>query len=417
MDPHYPRPRRRAAVAAFLAAALIIAAALGLPRAVAHSSPSGSAGPVSFTLPAPTGPEQIGTLEMQLVDRGRIDPWAEDGGPRELMINIWYPARHVSSAPPTPYLSARVASYLNQTTGELGIAKDAVDFVGAVSHAQTRAPIAEAGPRPTLIYSPGGGMSRALGTTLVEDLVSHGYVVVTVDSTYQAPAEFPDGLRMPARGVDMKLALAERVRDIRFVIDQLSRLRAGDNPDVQLRSLPAGLRYQLDLDRIGMFGHSMGGFASAETMRADHRVRAGANLDGSMGETYRASTGMPLSGPFLLIGAGRDGETNQQHTHREAPDWASYWSLMTGWKRDLYLPEGEHMSFTDLPSILSGVSADVDLDQQAVRDAIGTVDPDLALMAQRRYLKAFFHLQLSGQPTTIFEHVPAELATTAELIS
>lgn len=369
-----------------------------------------------FALPAPTGPNQIGTLEMQLVDHRRTDPWAEDHGPRELMINIWYPARHRAGAPASPYLTPRIASWFNQTMGELGIAKDAVDFVGAVSHAQTRAPVADHRPRPVVIYSPGGGLPRAIGTTLVEDLVSHGFIVVTVDSTYQAPVEFPDGLRMPAHGVDMKQALSERVRDLRFVIDELGRIHGGADPDVQGRDLPAGLAAQIDPDRIGVFGHSIGGFAAAETIRIDHRARAAANLDGSMGSTYRDVPQTTTTTPFLLVGAGTDGDSSRRHTYREAPDWTSYWQLMTGWKRNLYLPDGEHLSFTDLPSVLAAVRPEVDLDQRAVRDAIGTVDPSRSLAAQRSYLRAFFAAHLEGSTEPILDRVPVDLTPTAELI-
>jgi 8-oxo-dGTP pyrophosphatase MutT (NUDIX family) len=45
-----------------------------------------------------------------------------------------------------------------------------------------------------LLYSPGAGDPRALGTTLCDDLASRGYAVVTVDHTYDAGAvEFPGG--------------------------------------------------------------------------------------------------------------------------------------------------------------------------------------------------------------------------------
>jgi hypothetical protein len=129
----------------------------------------------------PTGDrwaQGVVNLELHLIDQGRTDPWDEAGGPRELMISIWYPADHAPGAPTTPYLHPRIASY-NQTLAELGMAEDAVDWVGAVSHAQTRGAVAGGELRPVVSYSPGGGAPRTLGTTLVEDLVSQGYVVVT----------------------------------------------------------------------------------------------------------------------------------------------------------------------------------------------------------------------------------------------
>jgi hypothetical protein len=37
-----------------------------------------------------------------------------------------------------------------------------------------------------------------------------------------------------------------------------------------------------DVKRVGAFGHSNGGATSATAMRADHRIRAGVNLDGAV---------------------------------------------------------------------------------------------------------------------------------------
>ncbi|WP_152363018.1 alpha/beta hydrolase family protein [Microlunatus speluncae] len=416
MSSTYPHPMARVWTGLALAVAVLLTAAITLPPAVAESSAAGPGDPVPFTLAAPTGPEQIGTFELHLIDTERPDPWADGGGPRELMISLWYPARHDPAAPPTPYLPARVASFYNQTSAELGIVKDAVDFAGATTHAQTRAAVAGAEPRPVVLYSPGGGRPRFLGTQQVEDLVSRGYVVVTVDSTYQAPVEFPDGLTMPARGVDLKQALAERVRDLSFVLDQLELLQAGANPDVDGRDLPAGIGATLDLSRVGMFGHSMGGFAAAETMITDDRIDAGVNLDGSMGRKYQGRPDATLDRPFLLMGGGTDGESDRPHTHRGAPDWADYWGRFTGWKRDLYLPAAEHMSFTDLQTLLPEVGTELDLDQEAVRAAIGTVDPAAGLAVQRAYLAAFFDQHLNDRPQPILDTVPAEHRI-AELIS
>ncbi|MVA76145.1 lipase [Auraticoccus sp. F435] len=415
MTSSYPHAVRRASLASALAVSVLLTAVSTLPGLVARSSASGPGDPVAFGLPTPTGPERPGTLELHLVDRQRTDPWAEDGGPRELMISIWYPAVHEPGAPATPYLPERVASFYDQTSAELGIARGAVDFAGAVSSAQTRAPVAGTTPRPVVLYSPGGGMSRALGTILVEELVSHGYVVVTVDSTYQAPVELPSGLTLPARGVDLEQALAERVRDLRFVLDQLELLVAGGNPDQQRRPLPTGLRTVLDLDRVGVFGHSMGGFAAAEAMQADPRLDAGVNLDGSMGQEYQADPDGRIDRPFLLVGAGTDGDSGRPHTHRDAPDWADYWARMTGWRRDLHLPDGEHMSFTDLQHVLPAVGREVDLDEEAVRAAIGTVDPEQSLTVQRTYLRAFFDHHLRDEPQPVLDAVPASLPV-AELV-
>jgi hypothetical protein len=98
------------------------------------------------------------------------------------------------------------------------------------------------------------------------------------------------------------------------------------------------------------------------------------------------------------------------HHRLGAPDWASAWELTTGWKRDLYLATGEHLSFTDFQTVVPTIGAEIDLDPQQVRDAIGTVDPAQSLTAQRRFLRAFFDRHLRGRPRPILDTVPVDLS-------
>lgn len=398
----YPHAGARAISALVIAAVLTAVSAIGLPIA-RGAEVQAADGPVTFTLPPPTGPYRLGTFDMHLIDHDRNDPWAAGDAPRELMVSVWYPARHEPGAKRTPYMPEGVASFYDQASAELGVRTGDVDFLGAKTHAQTRAPYESgSGARPLVLYSPGGGVSRVLGSTLVEELVSNGYVVVTVDSTFQAPVEFPDGMRMPAHDVDKSQAMRERVADIRFVLDRLADVKTGGNPDAERRAIPGGLGRGMDLTRIGLFGHSMGGFATAETMLTDHRIDAGINLDGSMPADYGRAATQGADRPFLLMGAGRDGDTRHPHDHRGAPDWSSFWGHSTGWKRDLYIPDGEHMSFTDLQVILPQLDAELDLNGTRVRTSIGTVDPRRSLVVQRAYTTAFFDAHLRGRSQKLF---------------
>jgi predicted dienelactone hydrolase len=153
-----------------------------------------------------------------------------------------------------------VAAFYDQTAG---VPPGTADFAGTVTHSRVGAtPLP--GRRPVVLYSPGGNNSRFLGTTLVEDLASRGYVVVGVDHTPVSPVQFPDRVELPQRGVDAAQVMRERVRDTSFVLDELARFPS------------------LDVGRVGMVGHSMGGFTAAEAMLTEPRIDAGANLDGSM---------------------------------------------------------------------------------------------------------------------------------------
>jgi hypothetical protein len=64
-----------------------------------------------------------------------------------------------------------------------------------LTHGRVDAPVnRDGGGRPLALYSPGLGGNRDSSTVLVEQLVSRGYVVATIDHTHDASqVEFPDG--------------------------------------------------------------------------------------------------------------------------------------------------------------------------------------------------------------------------------
>ncbi|WP_309111181.1 hypothetical protein [Saccharothrix sp.] len=167
------------------AALTVVAPAVGLASAAATE-------PVASTLPGPTGPYPVGPTGLHLVDHDRTDPWTSR--PRELMASLWYPAavngsraRHLRR--PWPHYDRNA-----------GVPPGTADFAGTVTHSRTRAtPLP--GRRPVVLYSPGGGHSRFLGTTLVEDLASRGYVVVGIDHTPVGPVQFPDRVALPRSSV------------------------------------------------------------------------------------------------------------------------------------------------------------------------------------------------------------------------
>ncbi|MEV5764438.1 lipase [Micromonospora sp. NPDC052213] len=404
-----------------VAVAVSVAMVPTAPAALALAAPDPGAGaapppatsaPLRLRLPAPTGPHPVAATELHLVDHGRPDPWVA-AKPRELMVTVWYPARPAGGEPLAPYLPPLAAQrYGENLAGTLGIPAGQVDWAGITTHARAGAPArARRGGFPVVVYSPGGERPRAEGTVLVGELASRGYVVVTVDHTYEAPVvEFPGGRvetqRLPdlEPGDLMRAQIRTRIQDTRFVLDQLAVLAGGGNPDAGKRPLPRGLGAALDLSRAGMFGHSAGGFTTAEAMLADRRLDAGADLDGSMAygrDDLGDVAEHGLDRPFLLMGAGLVG--GRPYTHLDAPDWRSFWANSTGWKLDLYVPEGQHFTFTDHQVLLPQLDAAFPLPEGLVAGLIGTVDPDRIVTSQRAYLTAFFDQHLRQRPRALLD--------------
>lgn len=379
-------------------------------------------GRVRLSLPAPTGPYAIGTVSLHLVDHARQDPWWTTPHARELMVSAWYPAQGASRGHLAPWMPSgalvhyrqELAVFLEQPDGPPGtppppVSLDGVNF--PITHARQDAPVKRsARPYPVVLFEPGFGLGRELGTTLVEDLASHGYVVVTISSTYEAAAvEFPGGRVELARPDDLprpNIDMIRRRADTLFVLDHLGALASSANPDAERRRLPSGLPRSLDLDKIGMFGHSLGGATTAQTMATDDRIIAGVNLDGSIfpdfdlhaepGEVERELArvaGRIGNRPFLWLASGGFG-----------PDYfgslvTPFWYGLKGWRRFLSIKGSTHFTYTDLTPLLHQLAAAGVIPSAA---PVG-IHPHQAIAAQRDYTRAFFDLWLRNRDTPVFD--------------
>src|SRR5436305_12572032 len=144
----------------------------------------------SQTVPwALTGAYPIGTKIFYLPDSSRPDP-VTSKAPRELMVQLWYPAKPSGEAL-APYVTKALADAMKQDQTE---PNDVIDSWAALkTHAHLEAPIADRGPKfPLIFLSPGLGFSRALYTSWAEELASLGYVVVAVDHPYTGLTVLPD---------------------------------------------------------------------------------------------------------------------------------------------------------------------------------------------------------------------------------
>lgn len=385
-----------------------IVAGVAVVTATLVATPA-QAAPVGFELPAPSGRYSVGTTELHLIDGARQDPWAADGQ-RELMVSVFYPAQRSGSHPRASWMPAAAAAHFDASIAPvLGVGVGTVDWASVKTSSRVLAPPASRpGGYPVVLYSPGQGVPRTLGTSLVEDLASHGYVVVSVDHTHDASeVEFPGGrleldLIPELTPAVIKKLVDVRVSDTKFVIEQLQSLRRGANPDAERRELPRDLGRALNLSRVGMFGHSAGGFAAAQTMYEDATIDAGINLDGTLDYDLAGKDLSPvarhgLDRPFLLMGAG-------SVTHHTMPSWASFWRQSTGWRLDLNVSRGGHFTFTDYQAFLPQLDRAVGLPDEVLRQTIGDVCPERVVSSERAHVAAFFDQHLRGLPQPLLRH-------------
>ncbi|WP_225834516.1 hydrolase [Streptomyces sp. NK08204] len=348
---------------------------------------------LQLTLPAPSGRHPVGRFSQHLVDRSRIDPYVPGNRARELMVTIWYPASSTSGHARAPWMPSVSGGHFLATRG---LTPQQVALPQTAGH--MLAPVdTTLGKLPVLLYSTGLHSDRAMGTALVQDLASRGYIVVTVDHTHDAnEVQFPNGRlefsTMPA-GAHSSDTLNVRAADIRFVINQLGVIAQGGNPDVDHAKLPSGLSHAVDTSRIGMFGWSLGGAAVDTAMQLDHRIDAGANLDGQF---FGSAPGKDLDRPFMLFSSGT-------HNRNNDASWRTLWSHLKGYRVDIQLHGSKHLSFSDSETLVPQEAELLGLSPDQLDQMYGTIDPDRAIKIQRVYLAAFFDQELRHKHRSLLD--------------
>jgi dienelactone hydrolase len=363
---------------------LLSGLALPLGLMITGAAPASALQRARLTLPAPTGRYRLGTVSLYLVDKSRPDPWVPSIPFRGLVIQIWYPAHAVGGYPRAPYFTPILARAYEKSQGI------PVALNWPVTDAQLGAPVLQReGGWPVVLYSPGLGDERSDTTCLVEELASRGYVVVTIDHIHDSGVvELPAGQLEttavppppPGDSPQTTKEVDSRVADVSFVLNQLAVISRGGNPDQARRPLPRGLHRALDLNRVGMFGHSDGGSTTAHAMHTDARIKAGVDLDGTFW-TPQAIAGSDR--PLLLFG-------KQDLDPFEASSWAEFWKMQRGPKLGLILLGSTHATFTDFAPLVPQVAPILGEPPSWVIEGIGTINGLRAVTVERAYINAWF---------------------------
>lgn len=127
---------------------------------------------------------------------------------------------------------------------------------------ETRDAAARAGTYPLIVFSHFSGGHRRAATFLSTHLAGHGYVVAALDHSEVVAKELfrRDGETGAERAARIDAIIGSRVPDIRFLIDHLL---GGVTRDAQV-----------DEERIGLVGHSFGGWTVLASPEVEPRVRA-----------------------------------------------------------------------------------------------------------------------------------------------
>ena len=152
--------------------------------------------PVLKPFPMPTGPYIIGTQRAWIVDKNRNDPYSENGGPRIIRACFWYPASSENETS-YPYLGGMMPHFQRLYAQLYSIPEwiNRILWRGIMTHAYSDAELSPARQKyPVVIFSHGLlGLPSEMYVSLIENIVSHGYIVVALDHPYfNVMTEYPD---------------------------------------------------------------------------------------------------------------------------------------------------------------------------------------------------------------------------------
>lgn len=284
--------------------------------------------------PEAPGPYPVGVTTVQLADPARIDPVLQQ--PRPLLAEIWYPAADsAKGAMPTRFTEFYMDGKDTQMNTILTLAFkfDVTKIDATFKTVAVRDAEIAAGKFPLLVFSHGNGGMRAQNTFWCDHMASHGYIVAAVDHTRNACATSCEGKVIPYDLEGRKQSAIDRPKDVSFLIDQMQ----GMNADTASR-----FHGRVDLEHIGVAGHSFGGFTAMAAAKLDPRVDAIAPMAAVVPEFSTQSTK-----PLLLFIATED-DTIDAKGNAGA---RAYYEATTAPKYLVELKDAGHYSFSDMYQI------------------------------------------------------------------
>ena len=334
-------------------------------------------------LPKLTGIYGVGVITMHLIDTSRSENFTtEPTDAREMMVQLWYPIETSHSGTRTEYMDYPTFQWLKDRSPIplITIPNDAYRFVRP--HGRNETNIA-AGMFPVVIFSPGYDGVYQIYTSFIEDLVSHGFVVASINHPYVSGITvFPDGHTVGladvpidplVRSAFFNMSLRTIVGDAKFVLNTITEMNKTD-PDFS---------GHFDLSKIGMYGHSFGGANTAVCCFEDPRFRAGLTLDGVFYPQFIPGN---ITVPFLFMFAEASLTNDLIIMY--------LWNHTTNDTFKMSVLGSTHYAFTDVGVLLSHLVPSI----PPRFLSFGSIAPKRMVNITRTYITVFFEVSLKGEP-------------------
>jgi len=348
-------------------------------------------------IPAPSGPLSIGTVIYEFIDPSRKELYSGKDETRRFMIQAWYPAEISAGDKPAAWMP-NADIYAPAISTYLGLPSFFLDHLALVSiPAYKDAQVARTVEGyPIIIFSHGWNGFNAQNSGQALDLASHGFVVIAVQHTYGAVITvFPDGTVAPNNpkalpedaedpnyeNVARKL-VNQWAEDIAFTLDQFDELNR-DSDSIFYKTL--------DLQHVGVYGHSTGGGAAVQFCGRDPRCDALLGMDPFM---------RPVSAEVINSGV------SQLSFFMFSQGWADLVDSRNNKLFNQFYPNvpnslgaisingTKHFDFSDLP-LLSPIAAQLGLK--------GPLNGKRVIEIVNTYLLDFFEMTLNNKPSALFD--------------
>lgn len=335
-----------------------------------------------YSLPGPTGEYNVGTVVSDFTDKNRIETFSKDSDEkRRIAVQFWYPTDRkgtevqydISGAP----LSPSQQSY------------------------------------PVLIFSHGAFGMRLSNASTCRELASHGYIVASIDHTYHSfYTSFEGGKGVLVNNAFLNEAIGAQLGDLSKqkefeVSHSWLNLRTADI-ELLIDSLKAGeigeagklLDGHMDLNNIGLFGHSLGGASSAQVARDRDEVKAAIVIDGTMigditsinNDNKEVITDESFTKPLMqMYGSLYQDEKAKETSY--LPNISAFNNSETA-AYSLCINNSGHLNFTDLPRISPFLSKKL---------GIGSVDVFECIKTVNDYTLAFFDKHIKGEASSLLD--------------
>jgi pimeloyl-ACP methyl ester carboxylesterase len=265
--------------------------------------------PLIKPFPPLTGSHQVGIETVYFIDQKRIESFSENPTDKRTIVgHIFFPTDNVIDLKKAPYLGNKMPIFQKIFSDFYDIPERITKlfFRNVTTNAYLNASLSQSKSKyPIVLFSHGLlGFPSDMHVVFLEDLASHGYIVIGIDHPYfNLITVYPNDNVISSTALTKKFEKMSPIEqqefqnkaidiyksDIQFILDQLAIIN--QNPKSTFYN-------HLDLDHIGVMGHSAGGTAAIELCRTDDRCKAAIDLDG----WYDQAIGHePIQQPLLLL--------------------------------------------------------------------------------------------------------------------